>query len=85
MGDTVAHSGPNFGKPVDGQRHNACDPADEAPIHNYLNYVDDDWMNRFTDGQVARMRERVAAFRPELLVRSDPQLAAACTRISRVL
>lgn len=86
VGDTVPHSGPNFGKPEKGKRHNACDPSKKAPIHNYMNYVDDDWMDRFSDEQVTRMREMVAAFRPELLERSDPALSEACTsRISRAL
>lgn len=84
VGDTVAHSGPNYGKPAVGQRHNACDAGDEAPIKNYMNYVDDDWMDRFTGGQVTRMRDIVGAFRPELLA-SEPALQSACTRVSRVL
>ena len=52
-----------------------------------MNYVDDDWMDRFTDGQVARMRDMVGTFRPELLKteESDPALDEACTRVSRVL
>lgn len=84
VGDTVAHSGPNYNKPAVGQRHNACDPEEEAPVQNYMNYVDDDWMDRFTDGQVTRMRDMVGAFRPELLA-SAPALQSACTRVSRVL
>ncbi len=52
-----------------------------------MNYVDDDWMDRFTDDQVTRMRDMVGAFRPELLKnkKSDPALDYACTRVSRVL
>jgi hypothetical protein len=84
VGDSVAHSGPNYGKPAVGQRHNACDPGEEAPVKNYMNYVDDDWMDRFTDGQVTRTRDMVGAFRPELLA-SEPALKSACTRVSRVL
>ncbi|MCH7890921.1 MAG: PD40 domain-containing protein [Gemmatimonadetes bacterium] len=43
VGDTIAHSGPNYGKPAEGKRHNACE-EEEAPVKNYMNYVDDDWM-----------------------------------------
>lgn len=87
VGDTVPHGGPNYGKPTVGQRHNACNPNDEAPVQNYMNYVDDEWMDRFSDGQVTRMREMVGAFRPELLANaeSDNALASACSRVSRVL
>ena len=87
VGDTVSHSGPNYGKPAVEQRHNACDPNEVAPVQNYMNYVDDDWMDRFSDGQVARMRDMVGAFRSDLLKneQSDPELDNACTRVSRVL
>jgi len=71
VADTPAHSGPNYGKPADAdQPHNLC-PAEPAgslcPIHNYMNYVDDDWMNEFTDGQIERMHIQMAMFRSELL------------------
>ena len=87
VGDTVAHSGPNYGKPEVGLPHNACKEGENAPVQNFMNYVDDDWMDRFTAGQVTRMRDMVGAFRPELLQNrdSDPKLAEACKRISRAL
>ena len=87
VGDTVAHSGPNYGKPEVGLRHNACQPGEVAPVQNYMNYVDDDWMDRFTDGQVTRMRDMVGAFRPELLKNKESASALdkTCTRVSRVL
>ena len=83
VGDTVAHNGPNYGKPAVGQPHNACTPGELAPIKNFMNYVDDDWMNHFTDDQGVRMRDMVGTFRPELLV-PVPALSG-CTRVSRVL
>lgn len=85
--DTVAHGAPNYGKPAIGQSHNACNSEELAPVQNYMNYVDDDWMDNFTVGQVARMRNMVGSFRPEQLhnAGSDPALASACTRVSRVL
>jgi hypothetical protein len=67
VSDTVSHVGPNFGKPEVGMHHNACDLSMHAPVQNYMNYVDDDWMNHFTPLQVVRMRDHVGAFRPELL------------------
>ena len=87
VGDTVPHSGPNYGKPEVGLRHNACNPGDAAPVQNYMNYVDDDWMDRFTDQQVARMKDLIGTFRPELLTNaeSDPALGKACTRVLRDL
>jgi len=69
--DTPAHSGPNFGKPADeDQPHNLCpnEPAGaECPIHNYMNYVDDDWMNHFTPGQKDRIWAQIGMFRTGLL------------------
>ena len=87
VGDTVAHSGPNYGKPEVGLRHNACKADEAAPVQNFMNYVDDDWMDRFTDNQVARMRDMVGAFRSDLLKNeeSDSALDSACERVSRVL
>ncbi|MEP2235750.1 zinc metalloprotease [Hyphomonas sp.] len=69
--DTPAHSGPNFGKPADHEQpHNLCPTApagSECPIHNYMNYVDDDWMNEFTSGQTARIFAQIGLFRTDLL------------------
>jgi hypothetical protein len=69
--DTPAHDGPNFGKPPDsGQPHNMCPNApagSKCPIHNYMNYVDDDWMNEFTPGQRQRIWAQLGMFRRDLL------------------
>jgi len=79
VSDTASHAGPNFGKPVVGLPHNACNPSMHAPVQNYMNYVDDDWMNHFTPLQVVRMRDHVGAFRPELLTAStaNPEVMRA--------
>ncbi|MDP5306662.1 zinc metalloprotease [Paracoccus spongiarum] len=71
VADTPAHSGPNFGKPADsGQPYNRC-PSEPSsalcPIHNYMNYVDDDWMTEFTDGQIQRIWAQIGMFRSRLL------------------
>ena len=83
IGDTVAHSGPNYGKPPVGLPHNACDPAQLAPIKNFMNYVDDDWMDHFTDDQGARMRQMIGTFRPSLY--AGRAAFAGCTAVSREL
>ena len=83
VGDTVAHSGPNYGRPVVGLRHNACEAGALAPVKNFMNYVDDDWMDHFTKEQGERMRDMIGTFRPELL-RTVPALSS-CVRVSRVL
>lgn len=65
--DTPAHSGANYGKPQQGQAHNACIDGEHAPIHNYMNYVDDDWMNELTPIQEARVKEQIMMYRTGLL------------------
>ena len=69
--DTPAHAAPNYDKPADAdQPHNLCpnEPAEAlCPIHNYMNYVDDDWMNEFTPGQIERVWAQVGMFRSQLL------------------
>lgn len=67
--DTPAHSDANIATPEDGQPHNACVVGEYAPIHNYMNYVDDVWMTEFTSKQMERVQEQLAMFRPELLNR----------------
>ncbi|MBL4661442.1 MAG: zinc metalloprotease [Alcanivoracaceae bacterium] len=66
VGDTPSHSGPNEGKPPEG-RNNACNPKESAPIHNYMNYVDDEWMDEITDDQVTRIWEHIRIYRPEFI------------------
>ena len=43
---------------------------DPDPVHNYMNYVDDDWMWEFTKKQMERVTDMVARFRPALLPQS---------------
>jgi len=67
VGDTPAHAAPNYGKPVPG-RHNACpNSTDNAPIHNFMNYVDDEWMTEFTSGQVGRIWAQIELYRSSLI------------------
>lgn len=68
VGDTPAHQAPNYGKPDIGERHNACSSEpNDAPIHNYMNYVDDDWMSEFSSGQVDRIYDHLTLYRQEYL------------------
>lgn len=67
--DTVAHSKPNSGKPKPGDiQNNACDRTRQAPIFNYMNYVDDDIMHEFTQQQIDRIKIHVAEYRPGFII-----------------
>ncbi len=68
VGDTPAHTSPNHGKPDIG-RHNAC-PTEQnnAPINNFMNYVDDEWMTEFTIGQIDRLKDHVSLYRQNFIV-----------------
>jgi len=62
--DTPYESNPAFGCP------NGLDtcPADGLdPIHNFMDYTDDDCMDHFTAGQSDRMDVMMAAYRPSMV------------------
>ncbi|MFY0630538.1 MAG: zinc metalloprotease [Flavobacteriaceae bacterium] len=65
--DTPAHSSANYGKPQKGETHNACLTGEKAPIHNYMNYVDDEWMKELTAAQETRVKEQIMMYRTGLL------------------
>lgn len=67
--DTPAHADANFGTPDEGQANSACKTGEHAPIHNYMNYVDDEWMTEFTSKQMGRVQEQITMFRTELLTK----------------
>lgn len=60
VSDTPTQSGPNFGKPVFPVRpRNSCKPTNGPNgdlFCNYMDYVNDDVMVMFTNGQINRMR-----------------------------
>jgi len=66
--DTVSHKEPNSGKPLDGEPHGACKIGEFAPIHNYMNYCDDDWLNEFSAEQINRIKKQVATYRKGFIV-----------------
>jgi Pregnancy-associated plasma protein-A len=69
VNDTVAHSAPNSGKPRPGDaQNNACVIGAQAPIFNYMNYVDDDTMHEFTPQQIDRIKMHVAEYRPGFII-----------------
>jgi hypothetical protein len=79
ISDTPSHAGPNTGKPSDDEQpHNLCPTApagSTCPIHNYMNYCDDEWMTEFTPGQRTRVFAQIGMFRTQLM--GDTQLQAA--------
>ncbi|WP_341887208.1 zinc metalloprotease [Variovorax sp. YR752] len=80
VSDTPAHGGPNYGKPDDaGQPYNLCPSAPaglECPIHNYMNYCDDEWLREFTPGQRTRVFAQLGMFRTKLLGGTQVEAAA---------
>jgi len=73
VADTPAHDGPNFDEPAKGKPHNACNSDEFAPIHNYMNYVNDVWMDEFTPLQQERVWKHIQEYRPELMQRERPK------------
>jgi hypothetical protein len=63
VGDTAAHSEPNFGTPDDTLPNGACQVGQLSPVHNYMNYCDDRWLNSFTTQQIDRVKKHVAVYR----------------------
>lgn len=67
--DTEAHAGPNFGcKNTLTDKDNFCSGETQAPLKNFMNYVDDKCMSEFTPGQIARMKDMITTYRSGLIV-----------------
>ncbi|KAH7096609.1 metalloprotease [Auriculariales sp. MPI-PUGE-AT-0066] len=61
VADTPAEASETFGCPT-GQ--DSCPTlAGVDPIHNYMDYTDDDCMNQFTAGQITRLQAQVSTYR----------------------
>ncbi|VXB75504.1 zinc metalloprotease [Nocardioides sp. AX2bis] len=58
--DTPAQRSESSGCPVG---RDSCRLPGNDPVHNYMDYSDDACYERFSDGQVARMRSAFAAYR----------------------
>ncbi|NNF57348.1 MAG: T9SS type A sorting domain-containing protein [Rhodothermaceae bacterium] len=64
VSDTPAEASAAFGCPF-GRDSCPSDPG-EDPIHNFMDYTDDDCMSEYTPGQSDRMDNLVATFKPSL-------------------
>jgi hypothetical protein len=60
VSDTPAEKDPAFGCPTG---RNSCPGAGVDPIENFMDYTDDNCMDRFTDGQAKRMNAQWRLFR----------------------
>ncbi|TFK71929.1 metalloprotease [Pluteus cervinus] len=58
--DTPQHSVENFGCP---SSVDTCVGGGDDPIHNFMDYTDDDCMNQFTLGQTDRLKDQIRTFR----------------------
>jgi Pregnancy-associated plasma protein-A len=62
--DTPFEASPNFG-PANPAR-NTCPQPGNDPTTNFMDYTDDAGMNDFTPGQIERIRQQLALYRPAL-------------------
>jgi hypothetical protein len=62
--DTPFEASPNYGPPTP---RNTCPRPGTDPVTNYMDYTDDSGMTEFTAGQIQRVKEQVALYRPLLL------------------
>ena len=66
--DTPAEATPAYGCPEkDDSKRDTCPAPGLDPTKNFMDYGDDACLHHFTEKQLARIREQVAAFRPPLL------------------
>jgi hypothetical protein len=63
--DTPVHH-LTFGKPPEDTDTCPSQPGKD-PVKNYMSYVDDDWMDRFSPGQIQRFHAMIGLHRPMLL------------------
>ena len=63
--DTNGNGSVDIFECIDGL--DTCEKAGLDPVHNYMNYPEDQCLREFTAGQIERMRIQVAAFRPDLI------------------
>jgi hypothetical protein len=66
IADTPFEASPNFG-PANPTRNTCPNDSGNDPTTNYMDYTDDAGMTEFSPGQVARIKEHVMLYRPDLL------------------
>jgi len=66
VADTPFEASPNFG-PAKPNRDTCPNDAGKDPTTNFMDYTDDAGMTEFSAGQVTRIKEQVALYRPLLL------------------
>jgi len=62
VSDTPAEAGPTFGCPENEPDSCPSDPGND-PIHNYMDYTDDNCMDQFTSGQALRANSMWDSYR----------------------
>ena len=72
--DTPFEASPAAGCPIG---RNTCAQPGDDPIHNYMDYTDDDCYTEFTAGQIARTQAIIPVYRPSLLHIDAPQALAS--------
>ena len=66
VSDTPFESSPNFG-PANPARDSCPTDPGKDPTTNFMDYTDDNGMTEFTAGQITRIKQQVALYRPALL------------------
>ncbi len=77
--DTPSEASPNFG-PANPAR-DTCPGPGKDPTTNYMDYTDDAGMSELTPGQVMRIRQQVAIYRPALLGAVAPAAMTAASAV----
>lgn len=72
--DTAYEASPNYG-PADPTR-DTCPGSGKDPVTNYMDYTDDTGMTEFSKGQIVRVQQQVALYRPALFAGGAPVMDA---------